>query len=167
MNKSGVLILGGAGLLGVMYIYFKKQASKPTLGIPSPANIPQAAARVDNQSQPWYNGLTSWMKSPAQGYPTNPTVAALGDGQSVIHSLKDVWGTASGWFGGDSSSTAPNVDENIFETGQLSNASDQQSNIFGSMDWSEYQDEPITDSGDSKWEPDPNNTDSMGYDNVV
>lgn len=113
--KASVGLLLGVGAACVAYAFWKKnQAAQPSMPLSNPGNAqpaqpsqqypwaPTNPARVDNQSQPWYNGSTAFQGGPVDYL--NQTAGALKAGSSVVHSLSDIWGDFSNFFGGDSAS---------------------------------------------------------------
>lgn len=175
MNKVGVLIGAVAGVGGLLWIYHSRQAKQPTLGIPSPANLPNARPRVDNQSQPWYAGATNMLQSKALGYQQNPALAQK-DLTSVVHSASDVWGMVSGFFGKGDTGTAENVDDTPFWDSEDPTAQDgsdltltgsdyDQSNMIGDQ-FGDYSDNTMDvafmgeDSSDSNWGLDYSDSDN-------
>lgn len=100
------LILGAAGLF---ILVSKKPGAqvpdaggvKASTGGYSPSQPSQlypwraiTPPRVDNRSQPWYNGPNVAMMAPKPSGMVE-AAAALQAGSSVIHSLKDIWGDLS------------------------------------------------------------------------
>lgn len=110
--KSSVGLLLGVGAAVVAYALWRKnQAANPSMPLSNPSNAqpsqpsqqypwsPITPARVDNQSQPWYNGSTAFKGGPVDTL--NYSAGALKAGSSVIHSLGDIWGDFSDMFGGN------------------------------------------------------------------
>lgn len=110
--KSSVGLLLGVGAAVVAYAMWRKnQAANPSMPLSNPSNgqpsqpsqqypwSPITPARVDNSNQPWYVGSTAFKGGPVDSL--NATVGTLKAGSSVVHSLSDVWGDFTNFFGGN------------------------------------------------------------------
>lgn len=114
------LIFGLLGA-GVYVLYKQRQAADPALpfnpaapslqrvgGQPSQRYpwVAPAPVRVDNANQPWYAGSRQAMQGPADSV---TAVNLLQQGSTIIHSMDDIWGTMSSWFGEDTNDPAANL----------------------------------------------------------
>lgn len=120
-----MLILGLAGAGAAYYLIKNKSAAKNPQAPGSnaknysPANPNQPSQkypfqpitppRVDTANQPWYNGILAAVgvgSGPNQNYTTGGQSVALSAqaGQSVVHSVADIWGMLSGSGAGPSAS---------------------------------------------------------------
>ena len=108
------LILGGLGL-GVFYVYYRmRQKTQPTIpGAKTPSVLSQIEGafgypfkmgnhtRVDNANQPWYtNGSKTAVSSGNNSSDLQRAASSLGAGANIVHSLSDIWGNVSDYFGG-------------------------------------------------------------------
>jgi len=127
MKPVHLLLIGG-GALVAYFFYRKKQSADPAMPFSNPrsaqpsqmypwqANQP---ARVDNKNQPWYNGDRSFMVGPVSDLQN--AAMDLKAGASVIHSLGDIWGDMSDWFGGnnDKSNLIASSDDWAFDMDEM------------------------------------------------
>lgn len=103
-----------------------------------PFRVP-LASRVDNANQPWYAGAKSAVQGAVGG--NMSTGQLLQQGATVVHSLSDVWGQMSDWFGHDTSSDDLNLTSSDSVDGieggyDMAGSGEESSNIVGSqMDW--------------------------------
>lgn len=174
MNKTLVLGLGVAGGAAIFWAWRQRQKTNTSMGIPAPngsagTSPANSGARVDNQNQPWYLGSRSAMGSKLQEYQNDPT-KALKDGQSIIHSAADVWGTVSGWFSGDQGSNGSADDWNESDNYSLPSSGEDQSNLLGAEigKFDQWEPEPVAyfnDSDSVDWTLDYSDSNAIGSDN--
>lgn len=115
MKSSLALLLVAGGGAFAYFMYKKNQASQPSMPLSNPSNAQpaqpsqqypwqaQTPARVDNANQPWYNGSLSFQGGPVDTL--NSVAGSIKAGSSVVHSIADVWGDFSNFFGGDDNSS--------------------------------------------------------------
>ena len=148
-----LLMMGFAGF-GVYMLAKQRESSNPSLPFSpvSPAGTrtgaqpsqmypfrAPAAVRVDNANQPWYAGSRQAMQGPADSV---TAVDMLQQGATVIHSMSDIWGTMSEWFGantdGDSYdlSSADAVDG--LDWGDMAGGAMDSSNVVGDELYDEF-----------------------------
>lgn len=173
MNKKVlVLLLGGGAFYFLWTKYLSNQATSrlgPNQQLGAKPGNTVGSNRQDNANQPWYVGIVKGaVSSEASKYKSNPT-QALKDVGSVVHSISDVWGEVSAWWGSDSSTdntqtaievdAMPNTDNNI----SLPGSGEWGSNIFGDM--LSDSDSPITSTDLSLDNTDFGMVDSVASDN--
>lgn len=115
-----MLVYGLVGF-GVYTLYKQRQAANPSVPMNPAAPTSQRVGgqpsqkypwvgptpvRVDNANQPWYAGSRAAMTGPADSV---TATSILQQGSTVIHSLSDVWGTMSSWFGSDTNNPQANL----------------------------------------------------------
>lgn len=154
MKKTMTLaLIAGGGALAAYLVFRKKSALNPAMPTSQPGAYqpsqpsqqypwqPIVAPRVDNANQPWYNGSKAGMAGPS---PEQSFANTLQAGGSIVHSLGDIWGDMSDWFGSSddpSSNLMPTDDPStsyIADTDLVGSEYDQ-SNTVGDMassdDW--------------------------------
>ena len=115
-----MLIYGLLGF-GVYTLYKQRQAANPAPPFNPAAPTSQRVGgqpsqrypwvgptpvRVDNANQPWYAGSRQAMQGPADSV---SATSLLQQGATVIHSMDDIWGTMSSWFGSDTNDPEANL----------------------------------------------------------
>lgn len=93
--------------------------AQPSQRYPWQAIVPP---RVDNKNQPWYNNARDILTTPGA------VAGVAGDVSSVVHSLGDVWGQMSDFWGGDTSKA------NLASTDSLPDSTPEETDVGGSSD---------------------------------
>lgn len=109
--KGQLFLVAASGAILAYFMYKKNQAANPAQPDSRPSGPYSSqqpsslypfqagvAPRADNANQPWYNGSKAAMVGPSSIQNVASDLKAAG---SVVHSLSDVWGEFSDWFGGN------------------------------------------------------------------
>lgn len=154
------------GLLGfgVYTLYKQRQSANPSVPFNPSAPTSQRVGgqpsqrypwqgptpvRVDNANQPWYAGSRQAMQGPSDSV---TAVSLLQQGGSVVHSLSDVWGTMSDWFGSDTNDPESNLqsaDSIDGVTSTMAGEAVESDNIVGDELATEFDDSDYSGSWDS------------------